>query len=81
MLGRLNDHGRRARERLIARARGPIRERAIRRAKSRIALANLQVEDLSERDLENLVAEEEEKIISRLWQMPFFALLVFLGLA
>ena len=79
MLGALRDRGRRAQERVIEESRGRIREKAIKRAKSRIALANRRIEDFSEDDLEALVAEEEQKLLRRLWQMPLAAVLVALG--
>ena len=68
-------------DRVIAEARGRIREKAIKRAKSRIALANRRIEDFSENELEALVAEEEEKLLARRWQMPLAAVLVALGLS
>ena len=81
MLRTLRDRGERTKERIIAEARGRIREKAIRRAKSRIAIAKRRVEDFSEDELEALVAEEEEKLLARLWQMPLAAVLVALGLS
>ncbi|MDE0451170.1 MAG: hypothetical protein OXI90_05310 [Gammaproteobacteria bacterium] len=81
MLGELRDRGKEARERILAEARGRVREKAIRRAKSRIAIAKRRIEDFSEDELEALVAEEEEKLLARLWQMPLAAVLVALGLS
>ena len=77
----LKNRGKRVKERIIAEARGRVREKAIRRAKSRIALANRRIEDFSEDQLEALVAEEEETLLARLWQMPLAAVLVALGLS
>ena len=79
MLGDLRSRGKTAKDRVIGEARGKIREKAIKRAKSRIALANRHVDDFSERDLEELVAKEEEKLLKQLWQMPVAAILVALG--
>lgn len=81
MLGEVNRRGKRARDRIILEARGRIREKAIKRAKSRIVLANRRVHDFSERELEELVAAEEEKLLKQLWQMPLAAILVALGLS
>ena len=81
LFGGLRDRGNRARERIAAEARGQIREKAIKRAKSRIAMANRRIEDFAEIELEALVAEEEEKLLTRLWQMPLAAILLALGLS
>ena len=81
MLGKLNSRGKRAKDRIIGEARGRIREKAIKRTKSRIVLANRRIEDFSESDLEELVAKEEEKLLKQLWQIPLAAILVALGLS
>ena len=81
MVDVLKNRGKHVKERILAEARGRVREKAIRRAKSRIALNNRRIEDFSEDQLEALVAEEEETLLSRLWQMPLAAVLVALGLS
>ena len=81
MFGKLGNRGNRAKERIIAEARGRIREKAIKRAKARIMLANRRTEHFSEDELEVLVAEEEEKLLRQLWQLPLAAVLVALGLS
>ena len=62
MVDELKNRGKRVKERILAEARGRVREKAIRRAKSRIALNNRRIEDFSEDQLEALVAEEEETV-------------------
>lgn len=67
-------------DRITDRARVKIRERAIKRAKARIALRNRRIEDFSEDELEVLVAEEEEKLVKRLGFGSLSAVLILLGL-
>ena len=69
------------RQRLIERARRPIRDRAIKRVKTQIAQQNRCAEDFAEDELEDLVAAEEEKIRRGLWGAPILVLLGLLGLA
>ncbi len=74
------DPGRRAKERLTGEVRGRIRERAIRKAKVRIALHGRKIEDFSEDELEIIVADEEATIRKRLWLVPLVAVGVVLGI-
>ena len=80
MFRAVTDRGRQARERLTGEVRSRIRERAIKKAKVRIALHGRTVEDLSEDDLEIIVAEEEEKIHKQLVIAPLIAIAVVLGI-
>jgi len=68
-------------EKLLDKYRKNIREKAIVKAKARIALAGKTVEDLSADELEIIVLDEEEKVKSRLKQSGVIALLITLGLA
>ena len=69
-------------QRIVEKARGPIRELAIRHVKAQIAQQNRRVEDFSEDELEDLVAAAEGGIRKRagLWGAPFVALLAIFGL-
>ena len=58
------------RRRLTGKVRLRIRERAIKKAKVRIALHGRKVDDLSEDDLEIIVADEEQKIRKQLVVAP-----------
>ena len=69
------------RQRIVEKARGPIRELAIKRVKAQIAQQNRRVEDFSEDELEDLVAAAEKKIRGGLWGAPIAVLLASLGLA
>ena len=69
----------RTRELIIGKSRRWIREKSIKRAKTRIALANKRVADFSEDELEALVAEEERKLLASLSHMSLAAVLVALG--
>lgn len=80
MLRAVTGRGRKAKERLAGEVRGRIRERAIKKAKVRIALHGRKVHDLSEDDLEIIVAEEEEKIRKQLVVAPLIAVAVVLGI-
>ncbi|MCE2461609.1 MAG: hypothetical protein J4F38_12640 [Pseudomonadales bacterium] len=80
MLRAVTNRGRRARERLTGEVRGRIRERAIKKAKVRIALHGRKIEDFSEDELEIVVADEEEKIRKQLWIVPLVAVGVVLGI-
>ena len=80
MLRAVTNRGRRARERLTGEVRGRIRERAIKKAKVRIALHGRKIEDFSEGELEIVVADEEEKIRKQLWIVPLVAVGVVLGI-
>ncbi len=74
------DRGRQAKERVTGEVRGRIRERAIKKAKVRIALHGRKVEDLSEDELEIIVAEEEGKIRKQIVVAPLIAVAVILGI-
>lgn len=80
MLRAVTSRGRRARERLTGEVRGRIRERAIKKAKVRIALHGRKIEDFSKNELEIVVADEEEKIRKQLWIVPLVAVGVVLGI-
>ena len=80
MLRAVTDRGRRARERLAGEVRSRIRERAIKKAKVRIALHGRKIEDFSEDELEIVVADEEEKVRKQLWIVPLVAVGVVLGI-
>ena len=67
-------------QRLLERTRKPIREKAIKRVKTKIALQQRRVENYTEDELEELVAAEEATIRNRLKLLPFGALLAYLGL-
>ena len=60
--------------------RSRIRERAIKKAKVRIALHGRKIEDFSEDELEIVVADEEEKVRKQLWFVPLVAVGVVLGI-
>ena len=76
MMGKLAE----ARERLVARYRGKIREQAIKKAKVQITLHGRNVEDFSEDELEIIVADEEAKIRERLKLAPLAAIAFLLGI-
>ena len=80
MLRWVADRGVHARERLMRRVRGRIREKAIKKAKVRIALHGRKVEDFAADELEIVVADEEEKIRKQLWIVPLVAVGVVLGI-
>lgn len=65
---------------LIDKAAISIREKAIKRAKTRIALHGREVSDYSEEQLETIVKEEEDKIISDYKKMSIFGLLALIGI-
>lgn len=66
---------------VIESARYMIRERAINKARAKIALANKQPEDFSLEDLEAIVKGEEDELKQKLASMPLYALLAVLGFA
>ena len=80
MLRAVTNRGRQAKERLTSEVRLRIRERAIKKAKVRIALHGRQVDDLSEDDLEIIVADEEQRIRKQLVVAPLIAIAVVLGI-
>lgn len=67
-------------QRLLERAREPIRERAIKRVEAKLARQRRRVEDLTEDEREDLVEAQEAKIKGRLKLLPYGALLALLGL-
>lgn len=58
-----------------------LREKAIEQTKVRLALAELNIADLSEDELEIIVKEEEEKIKARFTWTLGAALMAYLGLS
>ncbi len=66
-------------ERVIHQYANVIRERAIRRAKSRIALNGRKPRELSEDELEIIVKEEEDTIKRRIYGSGIAAIMVVLG--
>ena len=57
-----------------------IREKAIKRAKAKIALSGKQVSDLSQDEIEIITAEEEQKIKDTIKTSTFAAVLILLGI-
>lgn len=80
MLRAVTDRGRQAKERLADKVRSRIRERAIKKAKVRIALHGRKIEDFSEDELEIVVADEEEKVRKQLLVVPLIAIGIVLGI-
>lgn len=68
------------RDRLIDQSRSKIRERAIQRAKARMALHGKKVTDFDEEGLEAIVKDEEDKIVQQLKKSTLYAVLIFVGL-
>jgi len=60
--------------------RSLVREKAIKRAHTRIVIAGRDPDDFSEVDLEVVVKEEEEKIKSEIKEKGLFAALALLGI-
>ena len=65
---------------VIKRYKHAIREKAIKQAKTRIVLAGKKPEDFSVEDLEVIVKEEEDNIISQFKEKGVIAALAFLGI-
>lgn len=63
------------------RFKSAIRNKAIKRAETRIILAGRQPQDFDEQDLEIIVQEEEEKLKSEIRDKGLFAVLAMLGLS
>lgn len=63
------------------RYRSVIREKAIKRAETRIIVAGRRPEDFSPDDLEVVVKEEEDKLKSDLKTKGLFAVLALLGVS
>jgi hypothetical protein len=68
-----------AKDKLIAAAQSKIRERAISRTKSKIALQGKSLDDYSPDQVEDIVAEEELEILGQLKAKSLLALVAFLG--
>jgi hypothetical protein len=66
--------------RFVNRYRSAIREKAISRAKAKIALAGLKSEDMELSDLESIVKEEEDEIINKVKKMPLYMIIGLLGI-
>jgi len=58
-----------------------IRQRAIEAAKATIILAGRDINELSEEELEIIVAEEERKIIDKIKGMSIVGILAFFGVS
>ena len=63
------------------RYRDKLREKAIDKAKARIALSNRYISDLSAEELEDIVSEEEDKLIDEIKTFSIGGLLLFLGVS
>ena len=68
-------------EGLIHKYYSRIREKAISRAKARIALSGRAIDDFSEDELEVIVKEEEDAFKSEIMKATGFAALLVLGLS
>ncbi|EED35077.1 conserved hypothetical protein [Luminiphilus syltensis NOR5-1B] len=73
MLGKWKDQ-------LVDKYRSRIREKAITRAKARIAIAGRSVESFTEDELETIVREEEDKLRSDILKSTGLAALLILGI-
>ena len=62
-------------------ARRFIKEKAFERAKATIALSPKSIDDLSEEDIEAIVASEEAKLIQEIQEKGIYAALAALGLS
>ncbi len=67
-------------ERIINNYRSKVRERAISKAKARIALMHKKIEDFNEDELEIIVHEEEEKVKGNLMKASLVVVLLTLGI-
>ena len=74
------DWTKKKKEQLIAKFDGKVREEAIRRTKSKIALQGNSVQDYTEDQLEILVADEEVTYKRELKDKSLLALLAIFGL-
>jgi hypothetical protein len=68
-----------AKDKLIAAAHSKIRERAISRTKSKIALQGKNLSDYRPDHIEDIVAEEQLELLSQLKAKSLLALVAFLG--
>ncbi len=80
MFAKLKNNTRNKKDRIIARQRQRIREKAISNAKVLIALHGKTIEDYNEEQLEVIVQKEEEKVIQGLKNSALYGVLVLLGL-
>jgi|MEHZ01.2.fsa_nt_MEHZ010646535.1_2 hypothetical protein len=69
-----------SKNRIIDKLAVSTREKAIKRAKTRILLHGRVVSDYSEEDLETIVKEEEDKVIGEYRKMSLVALLALIGI-
>lgn len=69
-----------SKNRIIDKLAVSTREKAISRAKTRILLHGRTVEEYSQDDLETIVKEEEDKIVSGYRKMGLVGLLALLGI-
>lgn len=69
-----------SKNRIIDKLAVSTREKAIKRAKTRILLHGRSVSDYSEEALETIVKEEEDKIIGEYRKMSLVALLALIGI-
>ena len=67
------------RDKLIQKYSGAIREKAISRAKARIALSGRSPSELSEDELEVIVKEEEDQVKQMIYGSGIAAIMLFLG--
>jgi len=58
-----------------------IRQRAIESAKATIILSGLDINELSEEELEIIVAEEERKLLDKIKGMSIVGILAFFGVS
>ena len=77
MLKKITNMPKQARERV----RLKLRARAIEAAKATIILAGRDINELSEEELEIIVAEEERKLLDRLKGMSIVGILAFFGIS
>ncbi len=64
---------------VLKKYRSAIREKAISKAKVKIALAGLKPEDMNSSDLEAIVKDEEDEITNRIKKLPLYAIIAMLG--
>jgi hypothetical protein len=70
---------RNAKDKLIGAGQSKIRERAISRTKSKIALQGKTLSDFTPAQIEDIVAEEKQEVVSTLKSKGLFAVAMFLG--
>ena len=62
------------------RYRHKLRDKAIKKAKARIALSYRDISDITQDELETIVFEEEKKLVEHIKTLSIGALLIFLGI-